>query len=83
MFASKCAFFLVSQRLKGIGPRQENGKPSWLWLPVAGGIAGLIAQTAMYPGDTVRKLMIINGAHGLPRRYTNTWVRFHRGSFTF
>eukprot|EP00808_Paulinella_micropora_P021104 g10874.t1 len=36
----------------------------------AGAMAGLIAQTTAYPGDTIKKQLQSNGMGGAPRKYT-------------
>jgi len=48
---------------------------------VAGAAAGITAQLITYPGDTVRKCMIVNGANGAPPMYKSSWVRL--GIFLF
>ncbi|KAA0148196.1 hypothetical protein FNF27_03148 [Cafeteria roenbergensis] len=39
---------------------------------LCGALAGVIAQTITYPGDTLRRRMQTNGANGAPRVYKNT-----------
>jgi len=39
---------------------------------VCGALAGLVAQTVAYPGDTVRKRMISNGIGGKPKHYKHS-----------
>ena len=63
------------QELKSRVPVGVDGTPAVLWLLPAGAVAGVLAQSLTYPGDTVRKLMITNGANGSPRAYSTTWVR--------
>lgn len=63
------------QVLKAEIPKGSDGKPSLLWMMPAGMVASILAQLIAYPGDTVRKLMIVNGAAGQTRAYRNTWVR--------
>lgn len=43
---------------------------SKLW---CGALAGLVAQTVTYPGDTVRRRMQTNGMLGTERVYINSW----------
>lgn len=57
----------LSRRL----PRDADGSRSVLWMLPAGACAGVVAQTLTYPGDTVRKLMMIDGAAGAPRAYSS------------
>jgi hypothetical protein len=40
---------------------------------IAGALAGLVAQTITFPGDTIRRRMITNGLNGKTREYKNTW----------
>jgi len=47
-----------------------GGKGVW-WQLLNGAIAGLIAQTVTYPGDTIRRRMQNNGAGGAARVYSN------------
>ena len=45
-----------------------------LWVQLFNGaMAGLIAQTLTYPGDTIRRRMQNNGAGGAPRIYRNSF----------
>jgi len=39
---------------------------------ICGALAGLVAQTISYPGDTVRKRMISNGIGGKPKHYKHS-----------
>jgi len=39
---------------------------------ICGALAGLVAQTIAYPGDTVRKRMISNGIGGKPKHYKHS-----------
>ena len=55
-------------------PRQADGTVTVPYMLLAGAIAGAFAQTLMYPGDTVRRLMQTNGVNGNTRLYTSTWV---------
>ena len=38
---------------------------------LSGASAGIIAQTLMYPGDTIKRQMQINGLNGLAKKYNN------------
>lgn len=51
-------------------PRNADGTRSLLWMMPAGACAGVVAQTLTYPGDTVRKLMMVDGVGGAPRAYS-------------
>lgn len=44
----------------------------WYALMFCGGTASIAAQLLTYPGDTVRKLMILNGVSGRPLLFTST-----------
>jgi hypothetical protein len=56
--------------LKRLAPKDEStGRPSVLWLLPAGTCAGIVAQTITYPGDTVRKMMMMDGLNGAPKQY--------------
>lgn len=50
-----------------------GNRDSLVWQMLNGALAGLAAQTVMYPGDTVRRRMQNNGAGGAERVYKNTW----------
>jgi solute carrier family 25 (mitochondrial phosphate transporter), member 23/24/25/41 len=63
---------LVGLLTKAVPPNREGGKPSGWWLVPVGIVAGVTAQVATYPGDTVRKLMITNGVGGAPPRFAST-----------
>lgn len=40
---------------------------------VSGAAAGILAQTLLYPGDTIRRHMQINGINGEKKIYNNPW----------
>lgn len=65
----------VVQELRSRIPRNSDGSLAMAWLVPAGMVSGIAAQILTYPGDTIRKLMIVNGVGGSPRAYSNTWVR--------
>jgi len=52
-------------------PKDENGKITTLGKLFSGAIGGLCAQFLTYPGDTVRRRMIVNGINGSERLYKN------------
>jgi hypothetical protein len=55
-------------------PKQSDGvSSSVVWKMVSGAIAGIVAQSLMYPGDTLRRRMQTNGIGGEKRVYTTTW----------
>lgn len=59
------------------GYRSHYGEaPSMYTKLVLGAVAGVAAQTATYPGDTVRRRMQTNGAGGAARLYNNSWHCF-------
>jgi Mitochondrial carrier protein len=51
----------------------SGGDGNVLWQLVNGAVAGLMAQTVTYPGDTVRRRMQNNGAGGSAKIYRNSW----------
>jgi solute carrier family 25 (mitochondrial phosphate transporter), member 23/24/25/41 len=56
--------------------RKQEGSPSlpWTWKVGIGGLSGVIAQSVMYPGDTVRRCMQAAGAGASAQpSYTSTW----------
>lgn len=54
-------------------PKNEQGRTPLAWTIPAGAVAGLIAQTITYPGDTIRRRMQTNGANGRERIYSTSW----------
>jgi hypothetical protein len=50
-----------------------SGGSDLVWQLANGALAGLMAQTVTYPGDTVRRRMQNNGAGGAPRVYRNSF----------
>lgn len=58
--------------MSGYVPKDATGKPDILWLLPAGTVTGLVAQTLTYPGDTVRKLMMMDGVNGTKQQYGST-----------
>lgn len=73
MLVSRC-MVVRGQVLKGCIPKGPDGHPSLWWMMPAGMVSSISAQLIAYPGDTVRKFMIVNGADGRPRAFKNTWV---------
>lgn len=61
-------FDLIKRNL----PRRDDGSTPIHYSLVAGACAGMVAQTAMYPGDVVRRQMQTNGIGGSERMYKNT-----------
>lgn len=51
---------------------EKTGKITVLGKLTAGAVGGLCAQIITYPGDTVRRRMIVNGINGTERTYTNS-----------
>ena len=58
---------------KKLGPKNDEGRTSLFFTIPAGAVAGLIAQTITYPGDTIRRRMQTNGANGQARIYSTSW----------
>ncbi len=54
-------------------PKKENGTTNILYSMLAGALAGLFAQTATFPGDTIRRRMQTNGMGGEKPLYSGTW----------
>ena len=54
-------------------PTRADGSSAVYWKLTSGAAAGLIAQSLMYPGDTLRRRMQTNGIGGEGRTYTSTW----------
>lgn len=58
-------------------PRESDASPGVLRLLLtsgfAGSLAGVAAQSLVFPGDTVRKRMMSNGIDGRPRIYRSSW----------
>lgn len=53
-----------------------NDKHPVLWKLGCGTVAGLCAQSIMFPGDTVRRRMQVNGIRGHKQIYTSSWNAF-------
>jgi len=53
-------------------PTDDNGKITVPGKLFSGAIGGLCAQFLTYPGDTVRRRMIVNGMNGAERIYKNS-----------
>lgn len=53
-------------------PTNDQGKITVLGKLFSGAIGGLCAQFLTYPGDTVRRRMIVNGINGAERVYKNS-----------
>merc|ERR1712159_857946 len=53
-------------------PKHPDGSTPIVYSLLAGACAGMIAQTAMYPGDVVRRHLQTNGIGGAERKYTGT-----------
>lgn len=58
------------QELKKRIPR-DNPRSFHLWTLPAGMVSGIVAQVLTYPGDTVRKIMMIDGVHGARKQYAS------------
>lgn len=58
---------------KKLLPQNSDGSSSTLWKLASGALAGVVAQTITYPGDTLRRRMQTNGVSGQPRVYRNSW----------
>jgi solute carrier family 25 phosphate transporter 23/24/25/41 len=54
-------------------PTRADGSSGVLWKLASGAAAGLVAQSLMYPGDTLRRRMQTNGIGGESRTYSSTW----------
>jgi solute carrier family 25 phosphate transporter 23/24/25/41 len=54
-------------------PTRADGSSALYWKLASGAAAGLVAQSLMYPGDTLRRRMQTNGIGGESRTYTSTW----------
>jgi len=65
-FCVRFGFFVQSLR--------SRFSDDWYALMFCGGTASIAAQLLTYPGDTVRKLMILNGVSGRPLLFTSTLV---------
>jgi solute carrier family 25 phosphate transporter 23/24/25/41 len=57
---------------KGVLPRRSDGTTSVGWKVVCGALAGVVAQTITFPGDTVRRRLQTNGVSGKERVYAGT-----------
>lgn len=53
-------------------PKNADGSTQIHWSLLAGAGAGMCAQTAMYPGDVVRRHLQTDGIGGKPRVYAST-----------
>ncbi len=54
-------------------PTRADGSSAVYWKMASGAAAGLVAQSLMYPGDTLRRRMQTNGIGGEARVYNSTW----------
>ena len=54
-------------------PQRADGSSAVYWKLVAGATAGVMAQSLMYWGDTLRRRMQTNGIGGEKLTYTSTW----------
>jgi len=88
--------FSVYDLLKKIGPQPIPNDPnniplSGIWKLVSGALAGSVAGLFMFPNDTVRKLLQMQGSDGAKQRYSSAFdcwrqtyryggiARFYRG----
>lgn len=55
------------------GKGAQGPPPSLPYKLCAGAVAGLLAQSITYPGDTIRRRMQLNGAGGKARQYATSW----------
>jgi len=61
---------------KRVFPKDTNGQTILVWKLACGAAAGLAAQTITFPGDTIRRRMMANGAGGSQRIYKSSWDCF-------
>ena len=57
---------------KRVLPKKEDGSIGMVAKLAAGAFGGLTAQIITYPGDTVRRRMIVNGMGNTERVYRNS-----------
>ncbi|GAB5364216.1 hypothetical protein AAMO2058_000950300 [Amorphochlora amoebiformis] len=57
--------------LKRLMPRNGKGKIAIHHKLLCGALAGLSAQTIIFPGDTMRRRMQVDGINGQPKQYKN------------
>ena len=57
---------------KDVLPKNLDGSTSPLWKVVCGALAGVVAQTITFPGDTIRRRMQTNGVAGQSAIYSGT-----------
>ena len=64
--------------LTDVAPRAPDGSLPMVYMLLAGAFAGIFSQSVTFPGDTIRRRMQNNGANGVARLYTGSWVRERR-----
>ena len=62
-------FYELFKRLTPATQDTDSSKEAAAWRLVAGGAAGMAAQTMVFPGDTLRRRMQLNGQGGAKKVY--------------
>jgi len=61
------------ETFKQFAPKKKSGETSIIYKLMSAGSAGCIAQTTVFPIDTVRRRMVLQGEHGAKELYKNSF----------
>lgn len=66
------------EELNRVSPKRDSELANQASKLINGALAGIVAQTLTYPGDTVRRRMQTDGMRGETKMYANAWDCFSR-----